>query len=69
MKCEKCSHDIIIVEITDGEKTIRLCPNCVAVSFLNDELIFCMASTGFKDVASIDSSCLWIREGYKKMDK
>ena len=36
---------------------------------LNDELIFCMESTGFKDVASIDSSCLWIREGYKKMDK
>lgn len=34
---------------------------------LNDELIFCMASTGFKDVASIDSSCLWIRENYKKL--
>ena len=42
MKCEKCSftHEAIIVEITDGVKTIRLCPNCVAVSFLNNELSF-----------------------------
>ena len=42
MKCEKCSftHDVIIVEITDGVKILRLCPNCVAVSFLNNELSF-----------------------------
>ena len=35
---------------------------------LNDELIFCMASTGFADVASIDSSCLWIKEQYRRME-
>ncbi len=42
MKCEKCSftHEHIIVEITDAVKTIHLCPNCVAVSFLGNELSF-----------------------------
>lgn len=34
---------------------------------LNDELIFCMASTGFKDVTSIDSSCLWIHDNYSRI--
>lgn len=35
---------------------------------LNDELIFCMASTGFGDVASIDASCLWIKENYRRFE-
>lgn len=37
------------------------------VKRLNDELIFCMESTGFKDVASIDASCLWIRDNYRRL--
>lgn len=42
MKCEKCSfeHDAIMVEITDGVKTLRMCPNCVANSFMANELSF-----------------------------
>lgn len=41
-KCEKCGyeHDNIIITLKDAVKERHLCPNCVAYSFLENELSF-----------------------------
>jgi hypothetical protein len=40
--CEKCGYDKSIINITirDFVGEITLCPNCLAVAFLNDKLHF-----------------------------
>lgn len=42
LTCENCgfTNDIVMIKITDGIKTIQLCPNCVAGMFLENKLSF-----------------------------
>lgn len=52
MVCERCNRELgsMVSKITDGVKTIHLCPNCVAISFYNGNLSFINNSEFIDDV-------------------
>ena len=42
MKCENCKKecDAIMIKIKDAVRELNLCPNCLAISFLENEISF-----------------------------
>lgn len=42
MRCEKCGYanPAVIIHLTDGAKTIHICPNCMARMLMNNQLSF-----------------------------